>query len=289
MKCIYNYDIFRKDNGGEVRYFSIILLVLVLPVNIYGFNIKDYDVNRSVNEKVVPTISQLEDARFLSDTISKINNYIKNNPKDVNGYILRNLYVFMLWDVYPLSLKKQLTILGMKYSIETSKKFPENADGWTNRAIFLGIYGLEKGVLNALQLAPTIKKYCEKSRKINKTHYYSIATQVLGRMYFKLPPFPTSFGDEAKGEIYLKEVLKNAPGLVNNYVYLAEIEFAKGHSKKSIQWLSKIEKIKPKTWYEKREKIRILRIVPKLKKMFKNGTFDKMDYDILLDTKRNKD
>ncbi len=263
-----------------------LLFLMLFAYPLLAFNPQEYDLNRPVGSHIAVDLSKIEDEKYVLNILKKINKEIHLHPDDLELYILRNSYVYILWDISPKAKKKLYSTIGIKYADETIKKFPKSPDGWVRKGIFIGTYAITVGVLNVLKYAPEMIKNLQKAYQLNKRYYYAMPCQVLGRVYFKLPPFPLSYGDINKAARYLYEALKIAPSFAHIYVYLAELEAERGNKKLALKFLDKIAQIHPKTWYEVLIKKWTLRVLHREKEYILHG-WNKYDYDFLTDPLRH--
>ncbi len=265
---------------------KIFLLFFIGVINLYAFNPEMYDLNRPLSKKINVDLKKIEDPIYVAGIIKKLNDEIAKSPEDARLYFLRNMYFYILWDISPISKKAAISKIALKYAVKTSQLFPESPDGWTFRAIFLGTYGISKGVLNALSVARDMRIYALKAYKIDKSYFYAQPPQLLGRLYFKLPSFPVSFGDLDKARKYLYEAYKLAPGYAHVYMYIAELEASVGNIKKAEEFLDKLPGIKVHTYFESLIKEWTLRTLPKARRMLKER-LDRYNYDFLVDPMRH--
>ncbi len=265
---------------------KVILIVFLFAVNLYSFNPAEYDLNRPIGTKLKVQLDKIEDPIYVMGIIKRINEAISQHPDEAKLYYLRNLYFYILWDISAVSKKADIAKIALKAAEQTSKKFPNSPDGWTYEAIFLGVYGLSKGVLNALSVAKDMRIFALKAYKIDKSYFYAMPPQLLGRLYFKLPSFPVSFGDLGKARKYLYEAYKLAPGYAHIYMYIAELEASFGNINKAEDFLNMLPKIHVKTWFEQLIKTWTLRTLPKAKQML-HERLDRYNYDFLIDPLRH--
>ncbi len=265
-----------------------IFISATFPFLLWGGNVsfKLYDLNRPIGSKIAVNLQKIEDEKYVLGIIHRINEALKLHPDSRELYILRNSYMYILWDIAPVDRKAMYAKIGLKYAEETIKKFPDHPDGWIRKSIFLGIYGITIGVLNVLSLAKDMRDAALKAYRIDKKYYYAMPCQVLGRLYFKLPPFPLSFGSMDKASKYLYEAMSISPDFAHIYMYLAELEAARGNIKLADEFLSKIPSIHPRTWYELLIKRWTMRTLPIARKYLREK-WDKYNYDFLIDPHRH--
>ncbi len=259
---------------------------LILVGNLYSMDFSGYDLNRPIGSKITVDLNKIEDVGYVESILDKLNKALRKDPHNLQLHILRNSYIYILWDIAPLKMKKAIAKQGLKYAEETIKEFPNHPDGWIRKAIFLGTYAITIGILNALYLSKEVRDAALRAYSLNKKYYYAMPCQVLGRIYFKLPPFPLSYGNSDKAAKYLYEAYKYAPDFAHVYMYLAELEASKGNVELAEKLLNKIPDIQPRTWYELLIKKWTLRTLPKARKYLKEK-WNKYEYDFLIDPARH--
>lgn len=98
--------------------------------------------------------------------------------------------------------------------------YPKSADIWVWKGIISSSYAGVKGGLGALSLAKAAKSDFEKSMSLDDKALMGSAYTSLGTLYFKVPGWPISFGDDDKAEMFLKKALVlNPTGIDSNYFY----------------------------------------------------------------------
>ena len=73
-----------------------------------------------------------------------------------------------------------------------------------------------------LSLVPGIVKQMKIAAKLDGNYNQAGPHRVLGRIYFKAPPWPLSVGDIQKSLIHLRQAVKLAPTNSTNHLFLAE-------------------------------------------------------------------
>ncbi|WP_349557978.1 hypothetical protein [Marinobacter sp. NFXS9] len=100
------------------------------------------------------------------------------------------------------------------------KAYPDRAEPLIWQGIILSTYAGAKGGLGALGLVKDAKASLEKALKIDENALEGSAHTSLGSLYYKVPGWPISFGDDEKAEEHLRAALKiNPNGIDPNYFY----------------------------------------------------------------------
>jgi tetratricopeptide (TPR) repeat protein len=123
---------------------------------------------------------------------------------------------------YQLVDKAQLEAFGtLESDVEQfTTKFPEDVDGWIWSGIIKSTYAGAKGGLGALGLAKAARKDLERALEIDDQAMNGSAYTSLGTLYFSVPGWPLSFGNDKKAEQMLKKGLEiNPDGIDSNYFF----------------------------------------------------------------------
>jgi tetratricopeptide (TPR) repeat protein len=99
-------------------------------------------------------------------------------------------------------------------------EYPASAELWIWKGIISSSYAGVKGGLGALSLVDDAKDAFEKAMSIDDTALMGSAYTSLGTLYFKVPGWPLSFGDDDKAlELLNKALVLNPAGIDSNYFY----------------------------------------------------------------------
>lgn len=97
---------------------------------------------------------------------------------------------------------------------------PDKAEIWIWRGIIKSSFAGVKGGLGALSYAKQAKSDFEKAMTIDDQALAGSAYTSLGTLYYKVPGWPISFGDDDKAESLLKKAITiNPTGIDSNYFY----------------------------------------------------------------------
>ncbi len=83
--------------------------------------------------------------------------------------------------------------------------------------------GMSYSGFQTLSTAKEAKKRFEEVLNLNPEFSDAAAYRALGRMYFKLPGWPVSFGSNSTSIQYLKKAVELGPNNRANYLFLAEV------------------------------------------------------------------
>jgi len=110
---------------------------------------------------------------------------------------------------------------------------PDRAEPLIWQGIIVSSEAKYAGGLSALGLAKDARELFEKAGRIDYRAVDGAVPTSLGALYYKVPGFPLSFGDNARARQYLEEGLKISPnGLDANYFY-ADFLFGVGEYPKA--------------------------------------------------------
>ncbi len=107
-----------------------------------------------------------------------------------------------------------------KKAHEASLAFPGRAEPLIWEGIILGTYAGVKGGLGALGLVSDAKARLEAAAAIDPNALNGSVYTSLGSLYYQVPGWPLSFGDDDQARAYLKKALAiNPDGIDPNYFY----------------------------------------------------------------------
>ena len=129
---------------------------------------------------------------------------------------------------------------------KTVEEHPEDASAWIWRGIIASTYAGAKGGLSALSLVKEAKASLEQAISIDPNAFGGAAYTSLGALYYQVPGWPLSFGDDDKAaELLLKGLNMNPAGIDANFFYgdyLAE----QGQFDKARQYLNRALEADPR-------------------------------------------
>ncbi len=100
------------------------------------------------------------------------------------------------------------------------EEHPEDAAAWIWRGIIASTYAGAKGGLSALSLVKEAKSSLEHALDLDSSAFGGAAYTSLGALYYQVPGWPISFGNDDKAEKLLKKGLNmNPAGIDANFFY----------------------------------------------------------------------
>lgn len=100
------------------------------------------------------------------------------------------------------------------------KAYPEDAEPRIWQGIVLSTYAGARGGLGALGLVKDARASLESALKIDPSSLQGSAYTSLGSLYYQVPGWPLSFGDDDKAEVFLQKALAlNPEGIDPNYFF----------------------------------------------------------------------
>jgi len=120
-----------------------------------------------------------------------------------------------------------------------SAEYPDRAEPLVWEAIILSTHAGVHGGLGALDLVKKSRHLLEKAEKINPDVLNGSVYTSLGSLYYQVPGWPLSFGDDDKAKAYLKKALAlNPDGIDPNYFY-GDFLYQDGKSDEALAALNK--------------------------------------------------
>ncbi|SFK18631.1 TRAP transporter T-component [Nitrosomonas aestuarii] len=119
-----------------------------------------------------------------------------------------------------------------KICIDTANKSlavnPDEVGALYWKAIAMGKLSEETGILNAFRMTRAMERLFLRVITLNENYDHAGGHKALGRMYYKLPSFPISFGSNEKALFHLKKAYELYPNDVIVRAFYAELLFDMG-------------------------------------------------------------
>lgn len=148
------------------------------------------------------------------------------------------------------------------------RQFPGRAEPLVWKAITLATHASIKGGFSALSLARRARDLLIEAEKIDPQAEHGSIYTTLGTLYFKLPGWPLSFGDDDKAGVLLKKGLQiNPDGMEANYFY-GDYLFHEGRYQEALRVLHKALNAPPRPdrpLADKGRRQETLRLIAKVK------------------------
>jgi tetratricopeptide (TPR) repeat protein len=92
----------------------------------------------------------------------------------------------------------------------------------------MAAHGLVRGMMNSLFYLKPMEKYGKKALALDEAFFDAAPLRLMGRYYFKVPPWPVGSGDKKKGVEMLERAVETAPDYLYNKVCLADAYLGSG-------------------------------------------------------------
>ncbi len=258
-----------------MKKLNFLLLVLFFSLNLYGFNIDSVDPEKSINYKgSILTYENMQNPEWLLNQIKNVNAYILKHPASEQAYKVRGYLLQLLYEntAGPVG-KVKVADLGIKYSVIGLKRLPDSnvLHFWyttfiAEKYLYLGLQMLKELPVIIRALTDVVNK--------DPRCCLGVPSMILGRYYYKIPPFPVSLGDYKQSEKYLKLAIRVNPDMIPFYLFLAETLNAMGKKSEALSVLEKAKDVKSKTWMELYMNTKYMRGIDILEKAIKNNEWD---------------
>jgi tetratricopeptide (TPR) repeat protein len=124
--------------------------------------------------------------------------------------------------------------------------YPDRAEPLIWKGIVLSTYAGAKGGLGALGLVKEARKTLEAAVAIDPDALDGSAYTSLGSLYYQVPGWPLSFGDEKQAEEFLRKALAiNPDGIDQNY-FFGDFLMEQGERKRAMIYLNNALKASPR-------------------------------------------
>lgn len=163
------------------------------------------------------------DGKKVEEVASQLEANEKKNPKDdsIKAQLARVYYFIALDDG-----NKEARIKKYQRAIDKAEEaLALNAENivahfWIAAAI--GKQGLDIGISKSLKNARPMKEHLDKVLAKEEAYEKGSAHRAMGRLYFKLPGWPISFGSKEKSREHLEKAVSMNPQHLGNRAFLAE-------------------------------------------------------------------
>lgn len=177
------------------------------------------------------------------------------------------------WAEINYQMKGDKQIKAFEQLLEATEKLKQAKPDDPEILIWSGIiestYAGAKGGLTALKYAKLSKADLEQALEINATALDGSAYTSLGTLYYNVPGWPISFGDDEKAEQLLKKALDiNPQGIDPNYFY-GQFLMEEGRYKEAETYFRKAQAAQPREGRDLADKGRQQEIASALKKVAK--------------------
>ncbi|RMF18758.1 MAG: hypothetical protein D6761_01845 [Candidatus Dadabacteria bacterium] len=157
-------------------------------------------------------------------------------------------YGLLWWQSLPDGADRaEAAALLQKLAAQLSREQPDHPAGPFWFAMFYGLEGLARGVLNALHMLPTFKDLLDRASTVSRDYFFGAIQTIQAKMYIKLPPFPVSYGDIDKGLALLEAGRLQQESVISLWhITRAEALYLKEGPEAALVALEGIQKICPR-------------------------------------------
>jgi tetratricopeptide (TPR) repeat protein len=121
-------------------------------------------------------------------------------------------------------------------------QYPEQAEPLILEGIVLCTYAASDIGLGALSKVSQARDVLLKSITINPRARAGAAYITLGNLYYRLPGWPISFGDEEQGRQYMEGALKLSPNGIDSNFFYGDFLLDRGEYDKALIYLEKADR-----------------------------------------------
>jgi len=162
-------------------------------------------------------------------------------------------HLFVQWRNYDNNDSRiKLARIGQKMSLKFKSIYPEHVGGYFWHAMHVGLEGLARGPLNALNMVPRYMADLTEANERDPNYYYAMGTLGIAKMYLKLPSPPVSLGNPESGFDYLERCRAAQEGhFAQWHLTKAEALIQKGDKQAAIREIDTIRTtVKPRNGIE---------------------------------------
>jgi tetratricopeptide (TPR) repeat protein len=124
--------------------------------------------------------------------------------------------------------------------------YPDRSEPLIWKGIVLSTYAGAKGGLGALGLVKEARKTLEAAIAVDPDALDGSAYTSLGSLYYQVPGWPLSFGDEQQAEENLRKALAINPDGIDQNFFFGDFLLEQGEHKRAMIYLNKALKASPR-------------------------------------------
>jgi tetratricopeptide (TPR) repeat protein len=122
------------------------------------------------------------------------------------------------------------------------ERYPQEAEPLVMEAYVLCTYAAAEFSLGSLSKVALARELLVKSIAINPTVMEGSAYVTLGNLYYRLPGWPISYGDDDQARQYLEAALKLFPEALDTNYFYGDFLMGQGEFRQAIPYLEKADK-----------------------------------------------
>lgn len=199
--------------------------------------------NQKIYDEALNLIKLREQKKTnLKDSETLLVKLIKKEPETDWAYGLLAQIYYWRGEVADPEDRLEIYEQGVEYGKQGVEVDEDSLESNFWLAVNYGLYGREKGMLEAVRLIDPIEKHTRKALEIDETYFYGAPLRVLGRLYNQLPSWPLSRGDNKKALDFMLKALKHGPKFYLNHIYIADVYAATKNKEKArehLEWVIK--------------------------------------------------
>lgn len=116
---------------------------------------------------------------------------------------------------------------------------PQRPEAWIWQGIVLSTYAGAKGGLGALSLVKQARASLESALALDETALDGSAHTSLGSLYYQVPGWPLSFGNDEEAKRHLREALRISPDDIDANFFYADFLLDQGEPERARVYLEK--------------------------------------------------
>jgi len=221
------------------------------------------------------------------ETVIAINRHVaelaRRNPGNVKAWEVVCQWSYLWWrQLKDPEQKARPMKLGRTAAARLKRLAPDTPAAIVWPGLMLSLEVLTKGVMNSLQMAPAIRAQYERARKEAPDYFHGLGYWALGRLYYKVPGFPVSFGNVEKSEALLETALERDPKFSIIALFLAETKAMLGKMDQFYDLLERIPQMGYATYFAKYAQWPVMAEADALREVVEAGDYDRYSWDPLL-------
>lgn len=268
------------------------ILALVLPALVVAPPAAAFEPSRDparfdylvpLERKQAFSVQDMYDGATVAAIVRHLGQLAQEQPQNARAWEVLCQWTYLWWrGSFERDEKLKILRIGNVAAARLEELRPGSDEALVWRAAMLSLEGLTKGVLNVLNIGPTLRGMLEEGVKRDIRYFYSFPLWTLGRLYYKMPGFPISHGDIRRSEQLLEQVHARETSFNLMALFLAETKAARGKMEAFHALVESIEHYPYDSYFAKYAHWPVIWEGKALAEVVAEGSYDKYTWDPLL-------
>lgn len=274
-------------HGSMGRLLAGATAALLLAAPASAFEPRDdpaeFDYLVPLEEDQAFTVQQMYRMEEVDGIIRHVSQLAKADPENPEAWKVLCQWIYLKWrKLEDRDAQLRAIRIGKAAAERLARTAPDSSEAHVFRSMMPALEALSKGILDSLHAAPKIRDNARTLVADQVSYFHSYGYWTLGRLYYKLPGFPVSFGDLKKSEALLEEAWAREKGFAVIPLFLAETKAALGEMEAFHELLDRIPDLEYRTYFAKYAHWVVVHEAEALREVVTSGEYNKYTWDPLL-------